>query len=440
MNLRIRPAQKPLQGRVTVPGDKSISHRAAILASLAQGESVIKNFAPGEDCSRTVSCLRQLGAKIMKQENTVIVNGQGFHSYHEPEDVLDVGNSGTTCRLLAGVLAAEPICIVLTGDASLRRRPMSRVVEPLRQMGATILGRRGGQLAPLVVYGGKLQPIRYSLPVASAQVKSAILLAGLSLAGETVLVENVPTRDHTERLISYFGGKLRKRGRALVLSGGLPLQGKGIDVPGDTSSAAFLWGAALIVPGSRITTLQVGLNPTRTGLIDTLLQAGARLMVEMQGESGGEPWGSVTVEHSPLRNVEIAGPTIPTMIDELPLLAAISTITEGTTIISNARELALKESNRLQAMADGLQRMGADIQALEDGWVIRGVRQLRGATVSSYDDHRIAMALSIAALAADGETIVENADCISVSYPGFVETMNALGADMAWFAAEEDCQ
>lgn len=427
MRLRVKPA-RTLQGEVEVPGDKSISHRALMIGAIAEGETVIENFLAGEDCLATLACLRALGVAITGPEaGRVRVEGRGLHGLTEPADILDAKNSGTTMRLLLGILAGQPFFSVITGDASLRRRPMGRVVRPLRAMGAQIMARAGGELAPLAVSGGGLKSIEFASPVASAQVKSAVLLAGLYAAGETVVTEPALSRDHTERMLALFGAPVRRDGLSVAVRGGPVLKAVPVRVPGDISSAAFLLVAACIVPDAAVTVKGVGLNPTRTGILDVLQAMGARIEVKVR-DAGPEPWGDVTVYSGALRGTEVGGELIPRLIDEIPVLTVAAAYAAGETVIRDAAELKYKESNRLRTMAVELARLGADVEELPDGLVIRGGKPLKGTVVESYGDHRVAMALAVAGLAAAGETVVQDAGAINVSFPGFVAALTRLGA------------
>lgn len=421
---------KSLRGRVRVPGDKSISHRAVMLGSIASGTTEVRGFLWGADCLSTVRCFRALGVNIIEDQaaGTVTIEGRGLRGLAEPDDVLDVGNSGTTMRLILGILAGQPFFSSLTGDASIRRRPMGRVVEPLRLMGARIWGRRGAELAPLCVTGGELYGIEYDLPVASAQVKSAILLAGLYAEEETILREPAPTRDHTERMLAAFGAGISadRAARTATVQGGAELAGQRVVVPGDLSSAAFFIAAAASLPGSEVRVEGVGLNPTRTGLLDALRAMGADIEVVASGEDGPEPVGDLVVRGSELRGITVGGDLVPRLIDEVPALAVAALAAEGETEIRDASELKVKESNRLEALAAELGRLGADIEELRDGLRIRGRRRLLGTMCSSRGDHRIAMALGMAGLLADGTTVVDDSDCIAVSYPGFERDLRAL--------------
>jgi len=407
---------RPLRGLLRVPGDKSISHRAAILGGIAGGVTRVSGFLRAEDCLSTLRCLRALGIAIEEQRDALVIHGGPLA---EPGDVLDVGNSGTTIRLLAGVLAGQPFHSVLTGDASIRRRPMARVAEPLRQMGARISGRQGGRLAPLAIAGASLRGIAYATPVASAQVKSAILLAGLFAQGETCVTEPSPSRDHTERMLGAFGVPVRRDGQTARLTGPAAPRGTAVHVPGDLSSAAYFLVAGALVPGSEVAVADVGINPTRTGVLDILRMMGACVEVRDEREEGGEPVGTVAVRAGPLRGVLIGGTVIPRAIDELPVLAVAACLAAGETLIRDAAELRVKESDRVAVLARELGRLGADITPQPDGLVIAGGRRLHGGRVRSGGDHRIAMALAVAGLCADGPVIIEDPACIETSFPGF---------------------
>jgi len=416
-------AGEPLCGEITVPGDKSISHRAALFGALATGQTRIEGFLAGEDCLSTVACLRQLGAVVELNSEAVLVGGVGLDGLREPDDVLDAGNSGTTARLLLGVLAGQPFYSVLTGDGSLRRRPMGRVTAPLGQMGAQFSGRAQGKLLPLSVQGGSLRSIYYHSPVASAQVKSAVLLAGLFADGETAVLEPEKSRDHTERMLSAFGARVETQGREVRVQSSPELRGRLVRVPGDISSAAFFLVAASIVPGSDLLLRNVGVNPTRTGVLEALQEMGADLVCLNGREESGEPVADIRVRHATLRGIEIGGALIPRLIDELPVLAVAAAFAEGTTIVREAAELRVKESDRIAVMTEELGKLGADITALPDGFVVCGGKKLTGGRVSSRGDHRIAMSLCVAALAASSPVTLDDPDCMAVSYPGFLKTL-----------------
>jgi len=400
-----------------------------MLGALAQGSTRIRGFLPANDCLATVRCMLALGASIEERSTTeLIVQGVGASGLHEPVDVLDCAGSGTTMRLLAGILAGYPFCSVLTGNASLRTRPMDRVAMPLRKMGATVLGRDKNRLPPLTIRGDKLHGIDYTLPVASAQVKSAILLAGLHADGPTTVREPGPARDHTERLLAAQGVRVESDGGAITLTPpDGPLRPLNITVPGDFSSAAFLLVAACLVPGSEVTVRGVGINPTRTGLLDILMAMGAAIIIAHERESGGELLADVTASYSPnLQATTIAGDLVPRAIDEFPLIALLATQAQGTTVVRDAAELRVKESDRIANVIRELHRLGSRTEEGADGFAISGPTSLQGTSVDSHQDHRLAMMLAIAGLVAHGETRVSGAACIADSFPGFWATMNSL--------------
>ncbi|MGH7388821.1 MAG: 3-phosphoshikimate 1-carboxyvinyltransferase [Candidatus Rokuibacteriota bacterium] len=428
MRLRVRPVRR-LAGRTEVPGDKSISHRAALLGALADGVTEIRGFLEAEDCLRTLAAVEALGAEVTRKgPGEYRVSGAG--GFQEPGDVVDCGNSGTTARLLMGVLAGQPFWTCMTGDASLRRRPMARVAEPLRRMGATITGRADGGRLPLAVRGARpLRAIAYESPVASAQVKSAVLLAGLHADGAVAVTEPAQSRDHSERMLRRFGARVETGGLTTTITPGA-LRGTSVVVPGDISSAAFLLVAGLVVPDARVTVAGIGLNPTRTGVLEALQAMGARLDVT-PGEDAGEPIGAVTAVTTELHGVTVAGELVPRLIDEVPVLAVAAALARGATQIRDAAELRVKESDRVAALARELAAMGADVRELPDGLALVGPARLRGARVASGGDHRIAMALAVAGLAAEGETLVEDVACIATSFPQFADALNALaGAEV----------
>lgn len=421
----------PLRGTARVPGDKSISHRAVMFGAIAEGQSWIHGFLTANDCRATVRCMRALGVTIEEHSPTeLIVQGVGLHGLQEPTNVLDCGGSGTTMRLLAGLLAGQPFYSVLSGNRGLCRRPMDRVAVPLQQMGATVLGRQDGSLPPLTVRGGNLRGMEYNLPVASAQIKSAILLAGLYADGPTTVHEPGPARDHTERLFAAQGASLQRQGATVTVTPpDRPLNPLNITIPGDFSSAAFLLVAACLVPGSDVTLEGVGVNETRTGLLDILGAMGADIHVAHRRESGGEPLADVTARYSPgLRAVTIVGDLVPRTIDEFPLVALLAAHALGTTTVGDAAELRFKESDRVAAVARELHRLGVRVEEHDDGFAISGPVRLQGTRVDSYGDHRLAMMLAIAGLNAEGETRVAGASCIADSYPGFWATINSLRA------------
>ncbi|MDP4169411.1 MAG: 3-phosphoshikimate 1-carboxyvinyltransferase [Bacillota bacterium] len=415
-----------LIGAVNIPGDKSISHRSVMFGAIANGTTTVTNFLAGEDCLSTISCFRKLGVKIEEHGDKLSIEGRGFEGLCEPSEVLDVGNSGTTIRLLMGILAGRPFFSSLQGDRSIARRPMTRVVNPLRAMGAVIDGRKEGGYTPLSVRGGSLKSIRYELPVASAQVKSALLFAGLQAEGETVLIEKAETRDHTERMIELFGGKIETANRVIKIQGGQKLKAVSIQVPGDISSAAFFLVAGAIVNGSEILLKNVGLNPTRSGIIDVMKEMGADLTVIPSEHATQEPSGDIMIRTSLLKGTVIEGDMIPRLIDEIPIIALLATQAEGTTIIKNAGELKVKETNRIDTVVGELKKLGASIEATDDGMIIHGRTALTGAAVSSHGDHRIGMMLAVASLICKGDLHLEDPHSIAVSYPQFFNHLYSL--------------
>ncbi|HEY6103281.1 MAG TPA: 3-phosphoshikimate 1-carboxyvinyltransferase [bacterium] len=412
----------PIRGRVRVPGDKSISHRAAIVGALGSGVTRVRGFLRADDCLRTVQCLRHLGVAIEETGEELVIRGSAGR-LQAPPRVLDAGNSGTTMRLLSGVAAAQPFATEIDGDASLRRRPMDRVAEPLRRMGATVTAR-DGVYPPLSIRGGRLRAITYELPVASAQVKSAILLAALLAEGNTEIVEPVMTRDHTERMLAHCGVRVTRENGRIRLSGGIP-QGRRIEVPGDISSAAFLLAGAAAIEGSELTVEDVGLNPTRTGVLEVLGAMGAGVTAEVVHERSGEPVGTVAVRGHRLRGVTIAGAQIPRVIDELPVLCMLAAAAEGRTVIRDAAELRVKESDRIAVLARGLRTLGATVTERPDGIEIEGGR-VRGGVVDAGGDHRLAMAFAVAGLLAGEPVTVRGAETVQISFPGFFETLRAF--------------
>jgi len=422
-----------VRGEVAVPGDKSISHRAIILGALAQGETIVSNLSPGEDSARTLEAFRAMGVRIAARGSGIAVAGAGLRGLAEPAGPIDCGNSGTSMRLLAGVAAGQPFTTTLTGDSYLLRRPMRRIVDPLMAMGARIGGERGeGEeiRAPLVIAGppggAPLHPAEYHMPVASAQVKSAVLLAGLYARGRTVVIEPAPTRDHTERMLAAFGAEVAREGSRIAVTGGPRLRATRVDVPGDFSAAMFFLVAALITPGSEVRVRGVGVNPTRTGALDILRAMGADLAVADAGERGGEPVADLVARSSRLRAAQVRGDLVVRAIDEFPILAVAAAFAEGTTRIREAAELRTKETDRIEAMVAELARLGAHAVAVPDGMDIEGGAALTGARCGSHGDHRVAMALAVAALGARGETVIEGAGMVATSFPGFRETLGKV--------------
>ena len=427
---KILPARE-ISGAISIPGDKSISHRLAILAALAEGPSEIAHYSSAADCARTLECLRRMGVVIERQQDLVRIGGVGLSGLRRSRRKLDAGNSGTTMRMLAGVLAGQNFDSTLTGDESLRRRPMRRVIVPLEQMGAKIAARER-QFAPLEISGAVLKPIEYTLPKPSAQVKSAILLAGMFAAGETALVEPVRTRDHTEIALAEFGASIASNGKGVRLMGRPRLTGRQTSVPGDISSAIFFLGAALVLPGSELFIGGVGLNPTRAAVLDFLVQMGAPVRIVNVQMQNGELVGDISIRHALLDGGTICGASVAQMIDELPMLAALGPYTERGIEIRDAGELRVKESDRIAALAENLRRMGAQVEELPDGLRVAGraatgrTVPLRGAEIDPRGDHRIAMACTVAALGAEGESVLHDPGCIAVSFPEFFATLEAV--------------
>jgi 3-phosphoshikimate 1-carboxyvinyltransferase len=430
VRFRVHPVRR-LSGEARVPGDKSVSHRAALLGAIAEGVTEVQGYLEAEDCLRTLAAIQALGVEVTRKgPGHYRIAGVGLRGLQEPDDVLDCGNSGTTARLLLGVLATQPFWTLLTGDASLRRRPMARVTDPLRLMGATVVGRADGTRLPLAVRGvERVTSLAYATPVPSAQVKSAVLLAGLGADGPVAVTEPAPSRDHSEVMLRAFGARLDRRGTTITLTPG-PLRGTAVQVPGDISSAAFLLVAATIVPDALVTLHGVGVNPTRTGVLDVLEAMGAAV-VRSAETTEGEPTATLTVGSTALGPATVAGALIPRLIDEVPAIAVAAALGCGVTEIRDAAELRVKESDRIAALARELGRMGVQVQERPDGMAIAGNQQPRGARVDSGGDHRVAMALAVAGLVADGETVVEDVACVATSYPGFAETVNALAGSEA---------
>lgn len=417
----------PLLGELTVPADKSISHRAVILGALARGESLVKNLSYGEDVRSTIRCIRQFGVDIIQKTGVTRIRGNGLAGLNEPADVLNCGNSGTTMRLLSGVAASRPFLTILTGDESLRQRPMSRVVEPLKKMGATIYGRNNSGFAPLVIRGGELHGIEYHLKVASAQVKSACLLAALGSGGETVIYEKYPSRDHTEKMLREMGAKLELDNGKIQLKGLCELAPLELVIPGDISSAAFWLVAATVVPGSEILVCDVGINPARIGVLQVLQSMGAEIHIQDNRMAGGEPVADLLVRHTELHPVDIGGSIIPSLIDEIPVLAIAMAMADGTSVVRDASELRAKESDRIAMIVSSLKGMGVQAEEKADGFVVYGKGTIPGGNrVSSGGDHRIAMSTAIAGLASERPVTIDGFDCVGVSYPTFLEDMHRL--------------
>lgn len=404
------------RGRFTLPGDKSISHRAAILGAMAEGTTRVRNYSSAADCASTLACLRGLGVEVRREGAEVGIESGGVEAWRAPGAVLDAENSGSTIRMLAGALAGRPFRSAITGDESLRRRPVERVAAPLRAMGATVL-TTGGR-PPMTIDGGRLRGLVHDLPVASAQVKTAVLLAGLQAEGATTVREPAPSRDHTERMLPAFGAAVRRDGLAATVDGGTRLRGTEVAVPGDASSAAFLVVAALVLPGSEVRLDGVLLSPTRTAFLDVLRAMGGRVEARLEATEP-EPVGSIVASSSSLHGTEVDPALVPSLVDEVPALAVAAAFAEGTFTVRGAGELRVKESDRIAALAEGLAALGARVRELPDGLVVEGGAPLRGTRVRSRGDHRIAMALSVAALGAEGATVVEGAECVAVSFPEF---------------------
>ena len=427
---RIRSGASPV-GTILIPGDKSVTHRAFLFGALAAGETVIVAPNRGADCLATAAALRRLGVSIIEKENRFVVDGRrGLLT--EADEPLDMGNSGTGARLLAGLLAGQPFCSILDGDDSLRRRPMGRIVGPLRSMGARIDGREGGKLLPLTIHGGRLKGIRYETPVASAQIKSAVLLAGLGAEGKTEVIEPGRSRDHTERMIAYLGGAIERDGLAVSIEGGTELQGARIDVGGDPSSSAFFVVAALITPGGDVTVEGILDNPTRTAFLDVLEGMGGRIDRIPVETVGPEKRMNVRARESALTGGEIGGGIVPRLIDEIPVLAVAGACSSGTFRVRDAHELRVKESDRIDSVVKTLTAFGVDVEESDDGFVFEGGSPLAGARIDSGGDHRIAMSAAVAGLVARGETVVEGTGCVATSLPEFLTLGRSIGLGEAW--------
>ena len=422
--LEVAPAMS-ISGVASVPGDKSISHRLAMIGAVAEGKTVIRNFAESVDCQTTLECLRDLGVPIKREGALVIVEGHGLNGLKEPSHQLNGGNSGTTVRLMSGLLAGSPFEVTFIGDESLSRRPMRRIVEPLRRFGATVTAYRDNYL-PLTIRGGSLFPISFTLPIASAQVKSAVLLAGLHPRGITRVREPLATRNHTEIALADFGSRIIATEDGIEIEGGRPLRAKEFTVPGDVSSAAFLIAAALAVPNSRLRLPSVGLNPTRTGFLTLVQEMGANILISPSKVSDGEPAGDIVVESSDLAGTEIAGAWIPNVIDEIPMLAVLGTRTRNGIGIREAAELRTKESDRIQAVASNLRKLGAQVEEFPDGLWVPGNQTLRGGEIDSFGDHRIAMAFAVAGLFSEEPITIKDPACVDISFPGFFELLDSL--------------
>ena len=414
-----------LKGEITVPGDKSISHRSIMFGALAEGTTRVTNFLRGADCLSTIDCFRKLGIDIEDLDSEILIHGKGLHGLSKPVDVLDCGNSGTTTRLISGILAAQNFDVTLTGDASIQTRPMKRIMTPLSEMGAHIVSVNGNGCAPLHIEGTTLKGIHYQSPVASAQVKSCVLLAGLYAQGETSVTEPTLSRNHTEIMLNYFGAKVTSEGTTASIVPEPTLNGREIQVPGDISSAAYFIAAGLLTLDSEILLKNVGINPTRAGILKVCMDMGANITL-LNKSTQGEPTADLLIRTSSLKGTTIEGGIIPTLIDEIPMIAVMAAFADGTTVIRDAQELKVKESDRITVMVDNLKRMGADIEGTEDGMIIHGGRPLHGATIDSHLDHRVAMSFAVAGTICDGTVDILNGDCVKISYPEFYNDLYSL--------------
>ena len=430
-NITIRKCKKA-SGEITVPGDKSISHRAVMIGSIAKGETVIRGFLNSADCNATINAFRMMGILISEDQETktITVLGKGLNGLSRPSGTIDVGNSGTTIRLISGILAGQSFDTKITGDESIQKRPMKRVVTPLSLMGGKIEGQisqNGDITPPLSIFSSKLMGINYETPIPSAQVKSAILLAGLYAGGETKVREKVKSRDHTERMLSHFGADIKVDNLSYTIKSGRELLAKEVDVPGDISSVAYFIALGMLAKDSEILIKNVGLNPTRDGIIKVAQMFGGKISIQNERILSGEPRGDILVSYSEgLRGIELSGEIIPNIIDEIPIIAVIASQAIGQTMIRDAKELRVKESDRIKTVVDFLRKMGVEIEELEDGMIIQGKARLHGETIESHGDHRIAMSATVAGLLADGETIINNTSCVDTSFPGFMGLINQV--------------
>lgn len=424
--MQISQCTTPLKGKIRIPGDKSISHRAVMFGALAEGITRVTNFLQGADCLSTISCFRKMGIRIENNPEEIIIHGKGLHGLRAPEEILDVGNSGTTTRLISGILAGQPFESVLTGDASIQSRPMLRIMKPLSEMGASVTSINENNCAPLRIQGRPLHAIHYTSPVASAQVKSCVLLAGLYADGVTSVTEPYVSRNHTELMLSHFGASVKTQNTTASIAPSPALHGLDIAVPGDISSAAYFIAAALLVPGSEVLIQNTGINPTRDGILRVCKAMGADIQLLNRRTVAGEETADILVRASSLHGTVIEGSIIPALIDEIPVIAVLAAFAEGTTIIRNAEELKVKESNRLDIMVTELSAMGCDIEGTDDGMIIHGGKPLHGAVIDSRLDHRIAMSFAVAGLAASGTTTIERSECVSISYPSFYQDLQML--------------
>lgn len=417
--------QTNLRGTLTVPGDKSISHRAVMFGSLAKGTTRISHFLEGADCLSTIACFRKMGIDIERNASEIMVHGKGLHGLSAPDSILDVGNSGTTTRLISGILAGQNFISELDGDDSIRTRPMKRIMTPLTSMGADIVSKQDNGCVPLVIHGKTLHGIHYDSPVASAQVKSCVLLAGMYADGVTSVTEPFLSRNHTEIMLNYFGAKVTSEGTTTSIVPEPTLNGREIQVPGDISSAAYFIAAGLLTPDSEILLKNVGINPTRAGILKVCMDMGADITL-LNESTEGEPTADLLIRTSSLEGTAIEGGIIPTLIDEIPMIAVMAAFADGTTVIRDAQELKVKESDRITVMVDNLKRMGADIEGTEDGMIIHGGRPLHGATIDSHLDHRVAMSFAVAGTICDGTVDILNGDCVKISYPEFYNDLYSL--------------
>ena len=417
---------KALKGTVTVPGDKSISHRSVMFGAISRGMTEVTNFLQGADCLSTIACFRKLGIEIENNTDSVKIYGKGLHGLTAPTEILDAGNSGTTTRLISGILAGQPFDTTITGDASIQKRPMGRIMTPLSLMGASFDSKNKNNCAPFTIHGGNLHGIHYDSPVASAQVKSSILLAGLYADGKTSVTEPQLSRNHTELMLSGFGATIISEGTTATIEPDPSLAGQKIAVPGDISSAAYFIAAGLITPGSEILIQNVGTNPTRDGILQVAKAMGGNVTLLNERTVSGEPVADLLIKSSNLKATEVGGDLIPTLIDEIPVIAVMACFAEGTTIIKDAQELKVKESDRIAVVTENLKAMGADIEATDDGMIIRGGKPLHGALIQTHMDHRIAMSFTVAGMNADGETTFSDASCVDISYPGFFQDVLGL--------------
>ena len=418
--------QPSLKGTIRIPGDKSVSHRSIMFGAIAEGTTTVEGFLQSDDCLSTIDCFQKLGVDVSIEVEKVTIKSDGITNWKEPDEILYTGNSGTTTRLMLGILAGSSVSSVLMGDESIQKRPMRRVTDPLKQMSAKLIGRENGEFTPIAVEGTKLQAIRYKMPVASAQVKSAILLAALNAEGETIVEEFETSRDHTEKMLKHFGATITIDDKTIRLQGGQKLTGTHVVVPGDISSAAFFLVAGAIVPNSKLTLTNVGLNETRTGIMDVLQAMGASYTVNDSENDSHEEMGTIEIESSTLVGTEIGGELIPRLIDEIPIIALLATQANGKTIISNAEELKVKETNRIDAVVNELKKLGANITATDDGMIIEGPTKLHGGDLLTYGDHRIGMMGAVASLITSEPVTIDNARCIAVSYPTFFEDISSV--------------